>query len=293
MAKQYVLVKPELTRNAEDQPLSLAVNTFLSHLPNKKATKTNSGTNLRYIPALVDSFGNAYLAASALTPAMRRGTVISLPNTAGGSSPGKSGINLQGDSKAIHLAHFISLLQTAITNHYSPLNKKIDDREREAFTKLRVELEYYASLQERTEHDGVRAGSPTEPETARLSRLSISSMSGSTPLSPSSTIPPVPSVPSVFRSGSFASKNEPSPPSSPQSVISGLATPSQMSTTASSMRGGSMSAFVDTAGADLVDVVRRVWGVDGAKLRSDLDALKRAGLDEKVRAGFSRSRCTI
>lgn len=50
-----------------------------------------------------------------------------------------------------------------------------------------------------------------------------------------------------------------------------------------------MAAFADTAGADLVDVVRRVWAVDGAKLRSDLDALKRACLDEKVRAGFSLS----
>lgn len=215
---------------------------------------------------------------------MRRGTVvsISLPNTAGGTSPVRSGTSLQGDSKAVHLAHFIALLHTAITNYYSPLNKKIDDREREVFTKIRVELDYYASLQEQGGNDRVRAGS-SEPDDIRFSRLSISSANGSAPLSPSSTIPPVPSVPSAYRSSSFGNKTAGSPPASPQSVISGLATPSQMSTTASSVKSGNVSIFTETTGADLIDVVRRVWGVDGAKLRSDMDALKRAGLDERVR----------
>lgn len=61
-----------------------------------------------------------------------------------------------------------------------------------------------------------------------------------------------------------------------------------MSTSASSVRSGMNPTFVGTSGVDLIDVVRRVWGVDGAKLRSDLDALKRAGLDEKVRSTHFR-----
>jgi hypothetical protein len=293
VAKQYVPIDPVTIVEKLKRLRLTAVNTCLSHLPNKKATKTNSGTNLRYVPSLIESFGSAYLAASSLTPALRRGTSvsISLPNTAGGTSPVRSGTNVQGDPKAVHLAHFIALLQTAVTNHYSPLNKKIDDRERDACNKVRFELEYYASLQEPRGNDRVRAGSSTEPEDVRFSRLSISSANGSSPLSPSLSIPPVPSVPSAYRSTSFTNKSAGSPPSSPQSVISGLATPSQMSTAASSVRSGITSTFAETTGADLIDVVRRVWGIDGAKLRSDLEALKRAGLDEKasIRSFSSRA----
>jgi hypothetical protein len=34
---------------------------------------------------------------------------------------------------------------------------------------------------------------------------------------------------------------------------------------------------------DLIDVVRRVFGINKDKINHDLDSLRRAGLDEKVR----------
>lgn len=57
---------------------------------------------------------------------------------------------------------------------------------------------------------------------------------------------------------------------------------SQSSTTTGSGKSTSIVGFGETTAVDLVDVVRRVWGIDGSRLRSDLDGLKRAGLDEKV-----------
>lgn len=252
--------------------IAVAVNTFLSHLPNKKATKTNSGTNLRYIPSLIDAFTNAYLSASSLQPSLRRGTStfsISLPNTAD-TSPTRP--TNGGDHKAVHVAHFIALLQQAIANHYSPLNKKVDEKEREHCSKLRVELDYWASMQEK-DRGGI--SSPDE----RMSRLSLSVSTQYTPTSP--LIPPVPALPAAYLS-TPSSKAPASPPH-------GIFTPagmsrvvSQSSTTTSSAK--SAVGFGETTTVDLVDVVRRVWGIDGARLRSDLDGLKRAGLDEKVRA---------
>jgi hypothetical protein len=251
-----------------------AVNTFLSHLPNKKATKTNSGTNLRYLPSLIDAFSNAYLSASSLTPSLRRGTTtfsISLPNTADTSPTRPSN---GGDSKSVHVAHFIALLQQAITNHYSPLNKKMDDKERDQLSKLRIELDFWASLQE----GGDRTGGDSSSD-ERLSRLSLNT-STFPPASPSPSIPPVPALPSAYLGSPQSTKAPASPPY-------GIFTPgmsrvvSQSSTTTGSGKSTSSVGFGETS-VDLVDVVRRVWGIEGSRLRSDLDGLKRAGLDEKV-----------
>lgn len=210
---------------------------------------------------------------------------ISLPNTAGGESPPRPVAGLQGDSKTIHVAHFIALLQTAITNHYSPLNKKIDDKDRDQFSKLRVELEYYASLQEQGGNDRARAASSSGSDDHRMSRLSLNSGNGS-PKSPSLSIPPVPALPTAYLGSPQSNRTAGATPSSPPF---GLFNPAGMSrvvshssTTTGSGRSASGVGFSETPGVDLVDVVRRMWGIEGPRLRSDLDGLKRAGLDERV-----------
>lgn len=272
------------------------MNTLLSHLPNKKATKTNSGTNLRYIPSLIDAFTNAYVSASASASPLKRGTgiYISSPNTAGGISPTRPVVNQTSDEKSVHVIHFIALLQTALSNHYSPLNKKVDEKDREMFAKLQAELDNYVSNPEHL-GDRVRPGtSPTSTDT-RMSRLSFSSANSSAPLSPQmdTSIPPVPALPSAYLYSHASQRRSPSAPTtpldaSPRSAHSRIPTPTEMSrvasqtSTATSYKSSFGGGFEESAGVDLVDVVRRIWNIEGEKLKTDLDSLRRAGLDEKV-----------
>ncbi|KAJ9107899.1 hypothetical protein QFC19_002642 [Naganishia cerealis] len=294
------------------------VNTLLSHLPNKKATKTNSGTNLRFVPSLIDAFTNAYLSASSSTSPIRRATLgsISSPNTAMGISPTQSSINQQNDEKAVHVLHFIGLLHTALCNHYSPLNKKIESKDREILAKLQTELEFHTAALHDHHPSGIRSAARSSFSGPQRLSFSSSTSPSSAPLSPPTTsIPPVPTLPSAYlyspstaasqkRTSTTTVSAPPSPlESSPRSAHSRLptTTSTEMSrvasqtstvTTASSYKtsfsgsgrggGGSGGAFEDSAGCDLVDVVRRLWGVDGDKLRVDLDGLRRAGLDEKT-----------
>lgn len=271
------------------------MNTLLSHLPNKKATKTNSGTNLRFVPSLIDAFTDAYVSASASASPLKRGTsiFISAPNTAGGLSPTRPAANHSGDEKPGHVIHFIALLQIALSNHYSPLNKKVDEKDREMYAKLQAELDSYVS---NLEHlgDRVRPGTSPTSNDSRMSRLSFSSANSSAPLSPPMTsIPPVPALPSAYLHSPASQKKTSSPPTSPldaspRSAHSRIPTPTEMSrvasqtSTATSYKSSFGGGFEESAGFDLVDVVRRTWNIDGDKLKTDLDSLRRAGLDEKV-----------
>ncbi|KAJ9121626.1 hypothetical protein QFC22_002246 [Naganishia vaughanmartiniae] len=284
-----------LANEGGDASWRTTVNTLLSHLPNKKATKTNSGTNLRYIPSLIDAFANAYVSASASVSPLKRATgiFISSPNTVGGISPTRPAATQLGDEKSVHVIHFIALLQTALSNHFSPLNKKVDEKDREMFAKLQAELDNYVSTQD-FHGDRVRPGTSPTSNDPRMSRLSFSSVNNSAPLSPPlSSIPPVPALPSAYLYSPASQKRTSSAPTSPldaspRSAHSRIPTPTEMSrvasqtSTATSYKSSFSGGFEDPAGVDLVEVVRRTWNVDGEKLKADLDSLRRAGLDEKT-----------
>ena len=245
----------------------LAINTFLSYLPNKKATKTTTGLNLREISVLLETFSSI------------------LPSTDGGiTSPSKSfGVSPQ---KHIHVTHLIAVLSTCLQGFYSPMNRKPKEEDKEMHLRIMNELDLYS----------------LRPEVAARERQQSQSFYGDMP-SPGSE-PESPSAKTVSRKSSFISnigrsKNGTAPPpmpSTPSFASSSVSLASDGSIDTpwdrSPSRGSSQNgreqdrkgSLVTESGSpvDLIDVVRRVFAIPKDKINHDLDALRRAGLDEKV-----------
>lgn len=243
--------------------LAPAINTFLSYLPNKKATKTATGLNLREISVLLETFSSV------------------LPFTDGGfSSLGtKSGVNPQ---KHVHVTHMIAVLSTCLQGFYNPMKRKPKDEDREMHLRIMNELDMYSLRPEEAARQpspsfygdvtspGTEAESPSAKSVSRKSSFISNLGQRKSTISP----PPMPTTPS------FGSSNA--------SLVSddSFNTPYDRSPSRSSFgreqdRKGSL---VNESGTpvDMIDVVRRVFAIPKDKINHDLDALRRAGLDEKV-----------
>lgn len=245
----------------------LAVNTFLSYLPNKKATKTASGLNLREISVLLETFSSV------------------LPSSDGGmTSPTTSkSVNPQ---KHVHITHLIAVLSMCLQGFYNPMNRKLKDEDKEMYLRIMTELDLWSLRPETAARERQQSQSfygdlaspnsePESPSARTVSRKSsfISSMGRKNATTP----PPMPSTPS-FASSSVSLASEGS-----------IDTPWDRSPSRGSSHNGRekdrKGSLVNDSGSplDLIDVVRRVFGINKDKINHDLDSLRRAGLDEKVR----------
>jgi hypothetical protein len=263
----FVLVRFDSKTSGEEFELiflflSTAVNTFLSYLPNKKATKTSSGLNLREIPVLLETFGS-------VIPA-NQGGIASPASTSFSTNP----------NKHVHITHLIALLQTSLQGYYNPMNRKVKEDEKEMYLKIMIDLENWSLAPAQASSGRASAGlglgnspfyqeeeghsSPSAKSVSRKSSFLANISSANQQRRAGSPPPPLPSTPS------FAS-------SSNVSLASG---DSMVRTPLGDEMARKMQGI--ESGLDLVDVVRRVFGVSKEKIGQDLEGLKRAGLDEKV-----------
>jgi hypothetical protein len=243
----------------------LAINTFLSYLPSKKATKTASGLNLREISVLLETFSSV------------------LPSIGGGiTSPTLNGtVNPQ---KHIHITHLIAVLSTCLQGFYSPMNRKLKEEDKEMHLRIMTELDLWSLRPETAARERQQSQSfygdlaspnlePESPNARTVSRKSsfISSMSRK-----NASTPPMPTTPS-FASSSASLMSDGS-----------IDTLWDRSPSGGNFHNGReqdrKGSLVNDSGSpvDLIDVVRRVFAISKDKINHDLDTLRRAGLDEKV-----------
>lgn len=234
-----------LTAEHGDSVWRMTVTGFMSTLPSKKAaaTKTMSGANLREIPVLLECF-------SSHIPDSTSGIPPS-PGFAASRSP-RQLPPLGGSSvhKHTQVAHLCSLLGNSLHVYFTAGNRKLTEADRELHARIQAEIDQY-SLQ-----DGERSAS--------FGGRSADGNLSSSPVSES---------PSMF--GESAYSTDVTTPSSHIKSPNGLA-PIPLIRTDTQMSARKASDHVD-----LIDVVRRVFGVDSLRLGRDLESLKRAGLNER------------
>lgn len=236
------------------------VNTFLSNLPNKKATKTASGLNLREIPTFLECFSGSI-----------PDNITGLPSS---SRAGRHYSQATTVHKHQHIGHLISLLQTALQSHFSPMNKKITEKDKDLYFLIRTELDSY-SLSPDSESGkessassvglGYGLGGAGEVVSSPMSQAP--SLSGASAYSTDITVPSVDGKSSMTSPALYRSMTN----------ASGMSTGAHSSQTKHSDQ--SIGSAMKTV--DLVDVVKRVFGIDSLKLTRDLEAFKRAGLNER------------
>jgi hypothetical protein len=152
-----------------------AVNTLISHLASKKATKTPSGLNLREVPNLLEAFST--------TLPVSNGTAKSLHQ------------NSNSDANHHHQAHLLSLLLQSLQTWFSPLGKNSSEKDRDLHFRLRAEIEGYCLPED--ERESTSTSTPAASSSRRRGSSIVSGKS-SPPSSPSSFnvgIPPVPPLP--------------------------------------------------------------------------------------------------
>lgn len=241
-----------LDKEKGDEVWKTTVTTFLTHLPNRKATKTMAGLNLREIPVLLKLFDSI------------------LPS---GTS-----------TKHKHALHFLAIVHSCVEQHYDPMKKKLKEGEKEMHVRITNELDSWSPRSEPI----VESKPPVSPLTAGMLGSSSIDLGRQGALLLSRTLST--NTTKSISSHSFAS----TPPLSPSlstygssrislsSQSSGLRTPDGLDSSYEAQRRGGF-ATLGNASVDLVDVVRRVFGISKEKFDQDLGALKRLGLDEKVR----------
>ena len=203
--------------------------------------------------------------------------------------------------KHIHVTHLIALLSTALQGFYNPMNRKLKDEDREMHLRIMNELDRWSlrpdPAEERSRSQSIYSpgeaamaageppGSSSSPNAKSVSRKS-SFLSGMNRKRDMITPPPMPTpggTPS-FASSSASLISDASSLDTPSSLSAGERSPSRGSSVggqAGKVQGGGGRGGTRSE-VNLIDVVRRVFGVDVDRLNHDLDGLKRAGLDEKV-----------
>lgn len=161
-----------------DAPMA-AVNTFISHLPSKKATKTASGLNLREVPTLLEAFSSTLPTQDPSVPRRRSGS----------ASPPDAPANHH------HQEHLLFLLLSSLQSWYSPMGKNAGEKDREMHARLKAEIEGYCLPG--GEASAAASHGEAMPTDRPRSLKRGSSNASMAPPSPGFTgdVPPVPAIP--------------------------------------------------------------------------------------------------
>jgi len=243
--------------------------------------------NLREISTLLETFSSV------------------LPSVEGGMTSPKpaSAAHTANPHKHIHVTHLIALLSTALQGFYNPMNRKLKDEDREMHLRIMNELDSWtlrpdpqeSRSQSQSIYGDPMGGEPglgSSPNAKSVSRKSSFLSGMNRKRGEMGTPPPLPSPTPGAGTPSFASSSSTSLISD-GSLDTPLLSPGERSQSRGSL-GGHEARRKSSAGGrgetrsevNLIDVVRRVFGVDTDRLNHDLDGLRRAGLDEKVRRGL-------
>lgn len=245
-----------LTAENGDSIWRMTVSGFMSTLPAKKsaATKTTSGANLREIPVLLECFSSHIPdSASGIPPS---------PGYVAGRSPRQSVPIPSSGGGSVHkhtqVAHLCSLLGNSLHAYFTAGNRKLSDADRDLHARIQAEIDQYSLNDGERSTGGFGGGGGGRSADGNLS---------SSPVSES---------PSMFGESAY-STDVTTPSSQLKSPTS--AGPFQLARSDTQMSSPGGRKVKDHV--DLIDVVRRVFGIDSLRLGRDLESLKRAGLNER------------